>query len=73
MKKDELKQKICVDPDFINSKNHKNSLKEFLKEHSEGTTDEQIAKVLLTTKEEVDRIYQSAILKLRKVLKIEVE
>jgi hypothetical protein len=65
---DEIKKRIMNDEDFINSPNHKNSLKCFIAKNPEGVSNDRIAKVLMISEEEVEEIYLSAIEKLKEGL-----
>ena len=64
----ETKRKIEKEEDFINSPNHRNSLKVFISKNPEGVTNDKIAKVLMITEEEVESIYLSAIQKIKSTL-----
>lgn len=70
---DELKAKIATDPDFINSKKHKYSLKKFLDQSPSGTTDNIIALFLCITPDEARSLYQNAVEKIRQKMKIVVK
>lgn len=72
VKKDSLKTKIEKDPDFINNPRMKNSLKTLIEKYPDGVSDSDIAKFLMCDIEDVDKIYHSAILKLRKKMKVDV-
>ena len=71
-KSEEVKDKIKNDPDFINSKKHGHSLKKFLKQNPNGTTENIIAYFLCITPENVKTIYEDSIKKIRQKLNIEV-
>lgn len=64
--KNKLKKKIENDPDFIYCPRLGNSLKIFLEKYPEGVDDSKIAKILLVEEEDVEAIFQSAIVKIRK-------
>lgn len=66
--KAEIKQKIKKDPDFIHCNKYNNSLKQLLERNADGVSDSIIARVLLLTEDQVEKIYQKAIIKLRKTL-----
>lgn len=70
MNKDKLKEKIEKDEDFIYCPRLGNSLTKFVEKNPEGVDDEKIAKVLMIEKDEVESIFQSAISKIRKNLKL---
>lgn len=64
-----LKKKIMEDPDFVYCPRLGNSLEKLIDKHPDGIDDERIQKVLLMTPKEIEATYNSAIEKLRKVLK----
>lgn len=64
--KNKLKKKIESDPDFIYCPRLGNSLRIFLEKYPEGVDDSKIAKILLVEEEDVEAIFQSAIIKIRK-------
>jgi len=63
-KKEEM-TRISIDPDYIHSPKHENSLRILLDQNPEGVNDAMICKVLCLTQKELDDIYESAILKLK--------
>jgi hypothetical protein len=71
-KSEEIRDKIKNDPDFINSKKHAYSLKKFLKQNPNGTTENIIAYFLCITPEDVKATFQESIKKIRQKLNIEV-
>lgn len=64
-----LKKKIKDDPDFIYCPRLGNSLSKLLDKHPEGIDEDRIQTVLMMTKGQMDKIYESAIKKLRKSVK----
>lgn len=70
---EELRVKISTEFDFINSKKHKYSLKQFLKNNPDGTTDNIIALFLCVTPNQVRELYDSAVKKIRQKLNINVK
>lgn len=62
---EEKKHKIQNDEDFIDYPKFKNSLSKLIEKYPDGVDTETIAKVLNMTEEEVEEIYQNAILKLK--------
>lgn len=64
-----LKQKIKEDPDFIYCPRLGNSLTKLIDKHPDGIEEDRIQTVLMMTKKQVDKIYESAIKKLRKSVK----
>ena len=57
--------RISSDPDFVNSLKHGNSLRELLRQNPNGVSDAVICRILCVTPEELQLIYESAIMKLR--------
>lgn len=68
--KAKVKKKIEDEPDFIYCPRLGNSLEKFANMYPEGVDNEKIAKVLLMEQEEVDALFESAINKIRKNLKL---
>lgn len=64
--KDELREKILNDDDFIYCPRLGNSVKKLLQKNPGGIDDERISKVLLISVEEVKKVYESALDKIRK-------
>lgn len=62
------KDKIKEDSDFIDSPKFNNSLAELLHKYPDGAPDGLICKVLHLDTKQLDRLYKSAILKLRSYL-----
>ena len=60
--------RLDIDPDFVVSPKHNNSLKRFMNDHPNGAPDVAICKALELSKEELQSIYDSAILKLRRAM-----
>ena|GEM_PF-2632473 len=71
MKDEEIRKKIENDPDYIYNPKMGNSLKKMVDRYPDGIEDEKIAKVLCMDIEEMNNIYESILVKLRKVLKVE--
>ena len=65
MEKDDLKKKIEEDEDFIKSPRFYNSLKKMLAKNDRTFDNGSIGRFLLISPEEVERIYQESVLKLR--------
>ena len=61
-------ERIRLDPNFVVSSKHDNSLKKVLKDFPDGAPENLIAKFLDTTEEEVEEIYQTAINKLKNAM-----
>lgn len=69
-----LREKVLEEPDFINSRKHKYSLKEYRRKNQDKgpATDNVIAYFLCIDPKEVQKIYESAAQKIRQHFKIEV-
>jgi len=72
-KKNTIKAAASDEFDFINSKKHKNSLKRFIQNNPNGTTDPNIAHFLGLSVQEVVSMYNKIILKARQKLNIDVD
>ena len=68
----DTKYKIYNEPDFINSKKHKHSLKKFLNQHPNVTTDNIIAYFICSTPLEVQQIQEGIVKKLRQSMKVDL-
>jgi hypothetical protein len=66
VEKDELKQKIMEDEDFIKAPKYANSLNRFLAKNERKLDNGAIGRLLLITEEEVDQLYEQSIVELRK-------
>lgn len=64
----EMKKMIDSDPDFVNYPSLGNSLKRVMEVHPNGLSDEQIAKALMISEEEVLGIFAKAVKKLKESL-----
>lgn len=64
-------EKIQSEEDFCYCPRLGNSIKNLIEKNPDGLQNERIAKVLLTTEEDVEKLFESAIKKLRSCLKIE--
>ncbi len=62
--------KTETDPDYILIKRFDYSLAELLKKHPEGVEDRVIAEALGLSEEQVEQLYQSAVVKLRNSMKV---
>ena len=70
MDKNELMQKIETEEDFIKYPKLNNSLVRFLDEHPNGVDDATIARLMAMTEEQVEELYQQALVELRKSMGI---
>lgn len=68
--KQEIQDKINNEEDFIDYPRFNNSIKKLLVKHPAGVKNETISKALNLTNEEVEDTFQSAIRKLKKIMKI---
>lgn len=59
--KEEAKEKIETDPDYIYCPSSDNSLEKFASKHPNGVNDEKVAQVLLITQEMAKKLYEEAI------------
>ena len=60
--------RIETDSDFIVAPKHGNSLNKLLENNPDGVPDSVICKALQLSQEEIDKIYETAIMKLRGVM-----
>lgn len=63
--KEDVLRRIQTDEDYIRCKKFSNSLTKFLNKFSDGSEDAAIARVLMISEEEVQKIYSEAVRKLR--------
>jgi len=61
MDKNDIKNKILTEDDYIRSPKFSNSLNKFTAKNPEGVKEEAIAKLLLLTEREVHEIYEETI------------
>lgn len=69
----DLKRRVETEPDFINCPEYDNSLKKFVEAHPNGVDEKTIARVMATTKDDIKKIYQSAIQSLRSKLPVNID
>ena len=72
MTSEEISKKLHHNADFIALKRFDYSLKKLLARFPEGAPDRTIAQALNLTEEDVERIYQDLVVRLRDVLKVDV-
>ena len=70
-KPEDIKAKVLVEPDFINSKKYRYSLDRYLK-NNPTSPDNIIAHLLCMNENEVERVFNSAVIKIRQFMKIQV-
>lgn len=70
----ELRERVLNEPDFINSRKHKHSLREYRRKNQDKgpATDNVIAYFLCIEPQDVQAIYESAAQKIRQHFKITV-
>lgn len=73
MKTKEVQRLISEDPDFVYLKRFDFSLDKVLERFPDGVPNRMISQALMITEEEVDEIAQSAIIKIRQALGVEVD
>lgn len=61
MDKDDLQKRIREDEDYIRCPKFSNSLSKFVLKNSEGVDDAAIARLLMISEEEVEKVYQEAV------------
>lgn len=66
MDKDDILKRIREEEDYVRCPKCSNSLNKFLAKNSDGVEDNVIARVLMISEEEVQRIYAEAVDQLRK-------
>lgn len=66
MDKDDILKRIKNEEDYIRCPKCSNSLSKFLAKNSDGVEDNVIARVLMITEEEVQKIYAKAVEQLQK-------
>lgn len=59
-------KRILDDEDYIRCPKFSNSLNKFTQKNSEGVENSTIARLLMMSEEEVERVYQEAVKMLRK-------
>ena len=66
MEKSEMEKKILEDEDFIHAPKFGNSLNKFLAKTENLLENGAIGRLLLVTAEEVERLYQESVIRLKK-------
>lgn len=61
MEKNEIQQRIQEEEDYIRAPKFSNSLAKFTARNSEGVENATIARLLMISEEEVERLYQEAV------------
>lgn len=65
MEKNELQQKILEEEDYVRAPKFSNSLSKFLSKNSDGVENATIARLLMISEEEVEKLFQEAVVILR--------
>jgi hypothetical protein len=68
MDKTEIQKRILEEEDYIRCPKLGNSLNRFTAKNSEGVENGTIARLLLLSEEEVDKLYREAVGMLRKIM-----
>lgn len=71
--RDQIKQLILEDPDFINSPRHDYKLSSLLETNPNGVTDRFAATLLMLTPEEFQKGMEGAVKKYRQIFKIDID
>lgn len=65
------KKRLELEPDFIALKRFEYSLQKLLQRYPDGCPDRIIANALLVAEEDVEEMYSSTVMKLRKLMGVE--
>jgi hypothetical protein len=65
MDRDELQKRVLEEEDYVRAPKFSNSLSKFLARNSDGVENATIARLLMITEEEVEKIHEEAIQLLR--------
>jgi predicted CopG family antitoxin len=71
VEKNEILEKILHEEDYIRCPKFSNSINKFTEKNSEGAENATIARLLMMTEEEVERVYQEAVQMLREEMEDE--
>lgn len=69
--KTEIKKRIQTDVDYVRCPKFNNSIVKFLQKNPDGVEDNTIARLLMIPEDQVETVYQEAVLKLRESMKKE--
>lgn len=70
-KPEDIKTKVMSEPDFINSKKYRYSMDRYLK-NNPTSPDNIIAHLLCMSEDEVEEVFNNAVIKIRQFMKIQV-
>lgn len=73
MSLEETKKLLENEEDYIYNKKYENSLKKLIDKHKEGVSNKLIAQSLLMSEVEVETVYQKTILKIRNIMKVDID
>lgn len=73
MSKEEEKNKVETDPDYIYCPSASNSLDRFLSKHPDGVNDEKAAQVLMLTPDKIKKFYDEAVSLIRQDMGLDDE
>ena len=73
LSKEEIKFRVENDADFIAIKRFEYSIEKLMERYPDGVPQRIIAQALATTEQNVEKLYQRAIGKLRQAMKVEEE
>ena len=65
---EDIRNRLESEEDFINHPKFENSIRKFLIRHPDGVDNAAIARVLMTTEEDVEALFESALAKLREAM-----
>lgn len=65
MDRNELQQKVLTEEDYVRAPKFSNSLAKFLARNSDGVENATIARLLMISEEEVEKIFEEAVTMLR--------
>lgn len=65
MDRNELQQKVLTEEDYVRAPKFSNSLAKFLARNSDGVENATIARLLMISEEEVEKIFNEAVVMLR--------
>lgn len=70
---EELQLRIDTEDDFVNIKRLDYSLERVLQRYPDGAPQRVIAQALMISEDEVEKLYETVVQKLRNALKVEVQ
>lgn len=70
MTTEEARKRVEADPDFVHLPRFECSLKRVLRRYPEGAPDKVIAQALMITEEDVAALFDTAVKKLRRLMRV---